>query len=95
LGGVLDGLAQLVADMPGDGGDLVAQLLVRLQELLLGTVVDVHQQDDAKRGAVEHRLGDALRRLSHESFRSTFGRGGHAAHISFAGAEADGSRRCR
>ncbi|CAM5739203.1 hypothetical protein SALBM311S_05398 [Streptomyces alboniger] len=32
--------------MPGHGRDLVAELLVRLQELPLGTVVDVHQQDD-------------------------------------------------
>jgi hypothetical protein len=58
LGGILDRLAQLVADMPGNGRDLVAQLLVRLQELLLGSVVDVHQQDDTEPGAVEHGLGD-------------------------------------
>src|SRR3546814_19799336 len=39
LGGVLDGLAQLVADMLGDGRALVAQLLFRLKELLLGRSV--------------------------------------------------------
>jgi hypothetical protein len=82
LGGVLDRLAQLVADVSGDGGDLVAQLLVRLQELLLGTVVDVHQQDDTEPGAVEHGLGDTLRHLSGERSGNTFGRGGHPAHIS-------------
>jgi hypothetical protein len=48
LGGVLDGLAQLVADVSGNRGDLVAQLLVRLQELLLSSFVDVDQQDDSQ-----------------------------------------------
>jgi hypothetical protein len=85
LGGVLDRLAQLVADVPGDGRDLVAELLVRLQELLLGAVVDVDQQDDPEPGAVEHGLGDPLGRLAGQRCGSGSGRGGHAGHISFAG----------
>ncbi len=102
LGGVLDGLAQLLAEVTGDGLDVAAQVLVRLEELLLGSVVDLHQQDDPQPGAVEHGLGDLVRQLSRQRFRgdrsgserfggkgsgSGGGRGGHPAHISFAGAE--------
>ncbi len=53
LGGILEGLAQLVADVARNRRDVVAELFVRLEELLLGPLVEIHQQDDPEHGAVE------------------------------------------
>ena len=80
---------------PGTDATWLQQLLVRLQELLLGAVVDVDQQDDPEPGAVEHGLGDTLRRLSRPRTCNTFGRGGHPAHISFAEGEGNVGRVMR
>src|SRR5690606_38532326 len=67
--GVLDRLAELVTDVTGDGRDLVAHVLVCLEELLLRPLVEVEQQDHPQPRAVEGRLGYASRH-------------GHPAHLS-------------
>lgn len=61
LRGVLDRLAELVTDVAGYRGDLVAHEFVRVEELLLSAFVQVEQQDHPKLRAVEGRLRDTSR----------------------------------
>lgn len=56
LRGVLDRLAELVTEVTGHGRDLIAHVLVRVQELLLGSLVQIEQKDHSQPGAVEGRL---------------------------------------
>ncbi len=50
LARVVDRLAQLVADVTGDRGHLVPQLLVHVEEALLGTVLDLQHQHHPQSG---------------------------------------------
>src|ERR1700761_6067352 len=50
LGGIPEGLAELVADVAGHVGHLVANLLVGLEEALLVIVENVHQEQDPEPG---------------------------------------------
>jgi hypothetical protein len=50
LGGIPEGLAELVADVARHAGYLVPNLLVGLEEALLVTVENIHQEQDPQPG---------------------------------------------